>query len=147
MKKGMKRNEHRRNRTRGRLALISAAIGVMVFGTIAFAGEKESEGDYGGFYLRCTSICEAKYGIAKTLGTTKPYYNYAAVVIYGQDGNSQGTTYGTGGPVSNDEASATAVARMNGNDLLKAVTYHASQTASGSFTDGFLRQLVYTEYR
>lgn len=131
-----------RRRTGRMLMMTSFLIGVMAFATVAFAGEKIRTGNYGGFELTCTSICKAGSGTAMTTGATKPYYNYASVVIYGQNGESQGTTYGRGGPTAT-QSSATATATVNGTNLSRAMTYHAVQTESGSFTDGFINQLVY----
>lgn len=146
MRKGSKKKTFR-TRRRGMVG-ISIIIGTLLFSATVFAGEVTNYGVYSGHTLTCTSKCYAGYGTAKTLGAVKPYNNYASVVIYRQDGTSQGTTYATGGQaVGSSQTSQAAVATKYGTNLSKAVTYHAIVDSSGSFTDGFLNQLVYTEYR
>lgn len=128
---------------------ISAVIGVVfcfaVFSAAVYAGTVVNTGPYAGHYLTCTSICEEKSGTAKTSGAVNPYNNYASVVIYGQDGKSQGTTYSIeSNTVDDAEARLPAVATVRGKNLKHAVTYHALTNTSGAFLDSFLKQLVYS---
>ena len=143
----MKKNRRRAGRQR-RNRRISAMIGMvfcfMVFSVAVYAGTVVRSGNYAGHDLICTSICEEKTGTAKTLGAVKPYNNYAAVVIYGQDNKSQGTTYSIGSEtLGNSEEKLPAVATVRGKDLKNAVTYHALTDTNGAFLDSFLKQLVY----
>ena len=144
----MKKNGRRAGRQR-RNRRISAMIGIvfcfMVFSVAVYAGERTRIGNYVSHYLTCTSICEEKSGTAKTSGAVNPYNNYAAVVIYGQDDKSQGTTYSIeSATVENAEARLPAVATVRGKNLKKAVTYHALTNTDGAFLDSFLEQLVYS---
>lgn len=143
----MKKNRRRAGRQR-RNRRISAMIGMvfcfMMFSVAVYAGTVVNVGRYAEHYLTCTSICEEKSGTAKTSGAVNPYNNYAAVVIYGQDDKSQGTTYSIESEtVENAEARLPAVATVRGKNLKKAVTYHALTNTSGAFLDSFLEQLVY----
>lgn len=118
---------------------------VMLFGITVYAGEKYNSDTYDGHYLNCVSICEKSYGTGKTNGAVKPYYNYAAVIIYGQDGKSQGSTYAVNkNIVGSQEARLTSVAKVKGSNLKSATTYHALVNESGGFTDSFVEQLVYS---
>lgn len=120
-----------------------------IWGTISvFAKTIENTKKYNGIDLHCISECERTKGVAKTYGATKPYGNYAAVVIYGQNNVSQGTIYNTKYTSSSSaEAANMAIAKRSGSNLKKAVTYHAVVNGDGSFTDSFLEQLVYTVER
>lgn len=125
--------------------MIGMVFCFMVFSVTVYAGTVVHTDPYASHYLTCTSICEEKYGTAKTSGAVNPYNNYAAVVIYGQDNKSQGTTYSIESEtVENAEARLPAVATVRGKDLKNAVTYHALTNTSGAFLDSFLEQLVYS---
>lgn len=125
-------------------AMLCIVFFVMLFGITVYAGERYETGEYDGHYLSCVSICEKTYGTGKTNGAVKPYYNYAAVIIYGQDGKSQGSTYAVNkNIVGSQEARLTSVATVKGSNLRSATTYHALVNESGGFTDSFLEQLVY----
>lgn len=144
----MKKNRRRAGRQR-RNRRISAMIGmvfcVMMFSVTVYAGTENNIKNYAGFDLTCVSICENKKGTAKTTGATKPYNNYASVVIYGQDGKSQGTTYAIGSEtVGSSESKVAAVATVSGTNLKNAVTYHAVTNSDGAFIDSFLKQLVFS---
>lgn len=128
--------------------MIGMVFCFMVFSVTVYAGTVVHITPYAGHDLTCTSICEKGYGTAKTSGAVKPYNNYAAVVIYGQDNKSQGTTYSIGSEtLGNSEEKLSAVATVRGTNLKKAVTYHALTNTSGAFLDSFLEQLVYSVAR
>lgn len=126
-------------------AAVCAACLVMLFGITVYAEEQRHNDRYAGHELSCISICEKTYGTAKTEGAVKPYYNYAAVIIYGQDGKSQGSTYAVNkNVVGSQEGRLTSVATVKGSNLKSANTYHALVNESGGFLDSFVEQLVYS---
>lgn len=144
----MKKNRRRagRQRQNRRIStMIGMAFCFMVFSVAVYAGTVVHNDTYAGHDLICTSICEKGYGTAKTSGAVKPYDNYAAVVIYGQNGKSQGTTCSYGKEtLGSSEQKLPATATVQGTNLKNAVTYHALTNANGAFLDSFLEQLVYS---
>lgn len=136
MKKTTSKQVKKRRIRRGVMMAACALCLVIGFGGKAYA----EEGDwYGSIWLNYNGSITATRGTSTTSGAPDPYLNYASVVIYGEDGKSQGTTYTTG--------AGSTTASLKGSKLKKAVTYHAAVYTNGAFLEDFSEQLIYTVTR
>lgn len=132
MKKTTSEQVKKRRIRKGVMMAACALCLVIGFGGKAYA----LSGKYGDIWLDYDGSITATKGTSTTSGAPDPYLNYANIIIYDEDGKSQGTTYTTG--------AGSTTASLKGSKLKKAVTYHAATYSNGAFLEDFREQIVYT---
>ncbi len=109
-------------------------VGILLFGTVAFARQNTLPHSYHGFILTCYINCESGYGQGSTSGAANPYRNYVSVQTYDINQSLISGSYKT--------ALSKATLTLTKGRVYGTRTTHAAVDANGQYLEDLSKSLV-----